>query len=59
MRTFSVRETPFNARGTGVNFCLSKFNLKFTKNSFTRLTFVRDSEIDQITKNSETGQHYC
>ena len=36
---FSVRETPCNLRGTGVNLCLPKFNLRRTRLP----TFVRGS----------------
>ena len=32
---FSIRETSYNLRGNGVNLCVRKFNLNFTRNSFT------------------------
>ena len=31
----SIRETSYNLRGSGVNLCVPKINLKFMRNSFT------------------------
>jgi len=36
---FSARETLNNLRGTGVNFCLPNFDLKYMKNSLATRVF--------------------